>query len=134
METSFGAQGRTVQRAILGMSSQSLGATNQEQLYVSASRAKETVSLYTDDKAAVMEAVQRSSRKLAALDLLSDQQKAEEKRRRLLTGQQERQRRLGLIARLRSAWERVMPPQPPRMPPTHLNRLGQQEQGNYHER
>ena len=37
VETSFGSQGRTVQRVILGMSTWSLPATNQEQLYVSAS-------------------------------------------------------------------------------------------------
>ena len=70
METSFGSQGRTVQRVILGMSSASLPATNQEQLYVSASRAKEWLRLYTDNKEEVREAVQRSSQKLTALDLV----------------------------------------------------------------
>ena len=69
VETSFGAQGQTVQRVILGMSAASLAATNQEQMYVSASRAKEWLPLYTDDKEAVKAAIQRSSQKLAALDL-----------------------------------------------------------------
>ena len=59
-----------MQRVILGMSTGSLPATNQEQLYVSASRAKEWLRLYTDNKAEVREAVQRSSQKLAALDLV----------------------------------------------------------------
>ena len=70
VETSFGSQGRTVDRVILGMSAASTGATNQEQLYVSASRAKDWVRLYTDNKAEIREAVQRSSQKLAALDLV----------------------------------------------------------------
>lgn len=70
VETSFGAQGQTTQHVILGMASMSAGAMNQEQAYVSATRAKHKVSIFTDDKAAVMEAVQRSSQKLAALDLL----------------------------------------------------------------
>ena len=69
VETSFGAQGTTARRAILAMSARSLPAMNQEQLYVSASRAKQSMRLYTDDKAAVRRAVQASSRKLAALDL-----------------------------------------------------------------
>ena len=38
-------------------------------MYVSASRAKEWMALYTDDKEAVKAAIQRSSQKLAALDL-----------------------------------------------------------------
>jgi conjugative relaxase-like TrwC/TraI family protein len=69
VETSFGAQGRTVQRAIVAMSSASLPATNQEQMYVSSSRAKERMTLYTDRKEEVRDAVQRSSKKLLALDM-----------------------------------------------------------------
>jgi len=69
VETSFGSQGRTVRRVILGMSSASMPATNQEQMYVSSSRAKERLSLYTDEKEEVRQAILRTSRKLAALDL-----------------------------------------------------------------
>ena len=54
---------------ILGMSSASLGATNAEQMYVSSSRARQRMTLYTDDKEAVREAIQESSQKLVALDL-----------------------------------------------------------------
>ena len=69
VDTSFSSQGKTVQRAMLGMSAASLGATNAEQLYVSSSRAKERMTIYTDDVAAVRSGVQGSSQKLAALDL-----------------------------------------------------------------
>src|SRR5262249_22665021 len=68
VETSFGSQGRTVQRVILGMSSASLAATNKEQMYVSSTRARERMTLYTDDRESVREAIQRSSQKLLALD------------------------------------------------------------------
>ena len=58
METSFGSQGRTVQRVILAVAESSLPAANQEQMYVGASRAKQLMTLYTDQKAAVRSAVQ----------------------------------------------------------------------------
>src|SRR5208337_2092639 len=68
VSTSFAAQGCTAKRAIVAMSSRSLPATNQESMYVPATRAKQWVRFYTDDKAAVRRAAQISSRKLAALD------------------------------------------------------------------
>ncbi len=99
VETSFGSQGRTVQRVLLAVAEDSLPATNQEQMYVGASRAKERMTLYTDNKAAVRAAVQRSSRKLAALDLPAKTQKAADRLRLF----QRRQRRLALINRVRAA-------------------------------
>lgn len=103
VETSFGSQGRTVQRAILAIAADSLPATNQEQMYVSSSRARERMTLYTDDKAAVRQAVQRSSRKLAATDILDRPLKAAD----WLRLQQARQRRLRALTRLRAAWEKT---------------------------
>ena len=69
VETSFGSQGQTVDRVILGMAASSDCAMSQEQLYVSASRGKRSLTIFTDDKAAIREAVQRSSQKLVALDI-----------------------------------------------------------------
>ena len=69
VSTTFGAQGCTAKRAILAMSSRSLAAINMEALYVAATRAKEWVRLYTDDKDAVRRQAGVSSRKMAALDL-----------------------------------------------------------------
>ena len=110
VETSFGSQGRTVQRVILGMSSHSLPAMNMEQLYVSASRAKEWIRLYTDDKDEIREAVKRSSRKLAALDLRpKPKPRAEAGHWDGLQKHMERRKRLGLIHAMRSAWDRVRP-------------------------
>jgi conjugative relaxase-like TrwC/TraI family protein len=106
VETSFGSQGRTVDRVILGMSTHSLGAMNMEQLYVSASRAKQWIRLYTDNKADIRQAVNRSSKKLAALDL----PKRPEPLFQPSDGIQrhmERRRRLSVVDWMRSAWDRA---------------------------
>ena len=100
VETSFGSQGRTVRRAILGMSSDSLPATNQEQMYVSSSRAKERMTLYTDDKNAVASAIRRSSRKVAALEIKPKRPKLLDR----LRSQWEKRRRFGHLRRLRDLW------------------------------
>ncbi len=135
VETSFGSQGRTVDRAILAMSAASLPATNQEQLYVSASRARERTTLYTDDKDAVRQAVQRSSRKLAALDLRPKPPKA--KLEAWHRWQAERRRRLAYLDRIQAAWPIARGPQKPTPPrtPTHTDRVrARQEKEHGHER
>jgi conjugative relaxase-like TrwC/TraI family protein len=110
VETSFGSQGRTVQRVILGMSSHGKGAINMEQLYVSATRAKEGIRLYTDDKAEIRESVKRSSQKAAALDLRPKrpESKAQPVSWPGMPKHLARRRRRGAIGRMRAAWERVM--------------------------
>jgi hypothetical protein len=85
------------------MASSSLGAINQEQMYVSSSRFVERMTLYTDDKEAVRAGVQRSSQKLVALDLRPERPLApdgEEARRLHL----EQKRRLGVIQRTRGTY------------------------------
>ena len=77
VETSFGSQGKTVRRVLIGQSTESFPASNMEQLYVSASRAKEKLTLYTDDKDGLRGAIKRSSAKLAAVDLLKQTQRRE---------------------------------------------------------
>ncbi|WP_152053055.1 MobF family relaxase [Tautonia marina] len=109
VETSFGAQGQTVSKVILGMSAASSPAMNQEQLYVSATRGRKSLSLFTDDLDSVKDAVQRSSQKLVALDLRpqakpeaeAERQAREQAIRRHLAHQRKR----GLVARMRSAFE-----------------------------
>jgi conjugative relaxase-like TrwC/TraI family protein len=129
-ETSFGSQGRTVRRVILGMAAASLPAMNREQMYVSASRAKERVTLYTDDKEAVAAAIQQSSRKLAALDLKPAEPKPEDRVRRHL----EKRRRHAFYERLRAAWAAIRPKSPLRLPLTHADRLDQHRKESGHAR
>lgn len=118
VETSFGSQGQTHDRVILGMGSHSAGAMNQEQAYVSLTRGRRSASIYTDELATMREAVARSSQKLAALDLRpAKPPQAESKpapRKPLakrLREWMERRRRHSYLLRVREAWQA----RPPRM-------------------
>jgi ATP-dependent exoDNAse (exonuclease V) alpha subunit len=68
--TSHASQGKTVDRVLIALGSESLAAANREQFYVSVSRGREGVRLYTDDKEAMMDAVQDSSARLSATELM----------------------------------------------------------------
>ena len=68
--TSHASQGKTVDKVLVALGSESLAAANREQFYVSVSRGREGVRLYTDDKAAMMDAVQGSSARLSATELM----------------------------------------------------------------
>ena len=110
VETSFGSQGSTVQRTIVALSSQSGKAANQEMAYVASTRSKERMTLYTDAKDEIREAIIRSSKKPLALDMpvpeeTQRQASVVDKQRQ----QRERQRRLSAIERVRAAWAQVRP-------------------------
>lgn len=79
--TSHASQGKTVDVPLVALGSESFPAANREQLYVSLSRGREAVRLYTDDKAAMMEAVQGSAARLSATELM-DEGETEEFRRK----------------------------------------------------
>ena len=68
--TSQASQGKTVDKVLIALGSESLDAANREQFYVSVSRGREGVRLYTDDKAAMVEAVEGSSARLSATELM----------------------------------------------------------------
>jgi conjugative relaxase-like TrwC/TraI family protein len=68
--TSPASQGKTVDRVFVAESTASLPAASREQFYVSASRAKESVTVYTDDKAALRDAVRRETVRPTATDLV----------------------------------------------------------------
>jgi hypothetical protein len=69
--TSHASQGKTVDRVFIGQSTQSWGATSREQFYVSASRGRQQVTVYTDDKSALRDAIQRSDDRLTATELVA---------------------------------------------------------------
>jgi ATP-dependent exoDNAse (exonuclease V) alpha subunit len=142
VETSMGAQGRTVRRTILDMSADMGKAVNMQQLYVSATRFKDKGGLviYTDDKEAIHEQIQRDSRKLLALDLKDALPEREQRRRDDLA----RRRRRSVYERMRSAWQprRRKPetpppaPQPPAPAPaaTHAARVRDRRQEQQQQR
>jgi TrwC relaxase/AAA domain len=123
VETSMGSQGRTVQRVILGMSAASLPAINQEQMYVSASRAREQLRLYTDDVDGVRDAIRRSSAKKAALDLVPPLPLPQPARPDPLRAYRERRKRQEFASRWRESWDAPSVPQRQAAGATHAGRL-----------
>ncbi len=69
--TSHASQGKTVDRVLIGQSSDSLPASSREQFYVSVSRGREQATIYTDDKDALLEAVSRSDDRLTATEFVA---------------------------------------------------------------
>jgi hypothetical protein len=69
-QTSHVAQSKTVDRVFVAQSAASLGASSAEQFYVSVSRARDSVTVYTDDKARLAETIQSSSARMTAHELL----------------------------------------------------------------
>ncbi|CAN5819425.1 hypothetical protein BH10BAC2_BH10BAC2_27070 [soil metagenome] len=67
--TSHASQGKTVDKVIISQSSMSFRASSKEQFYVSVSRGRQAVSIYTDDKAELLHAVQQSHERRSAIEL-----------------------------------------------------------------
>lgn len=72
--TSHASQGKTVDRVFIGQSSESFPASSREQFYVSVSRGRESVTIYTDDKDSLFDAVSRSDDRVTATELVSGRQ------------------------------------------------------------
>ncbi|WP_236648682.1 MobF family relaxase [Spirosoma sp. 209] len=68
--TSHAAQGKTVDAVFIAQPASTFGATNLNQFYVSVSRAKESVHLYTDDKDALLAQASISGERVSALELV----------------------------------------------------------------
>jgi ATP-dependent exoDNAse (exonuclease V) alpha subunit len=69
--TSYSSQSKGVDCVFVAESSESFRAAGREQFYVSASRFKEALTIYTDDKHQLLEAVRKSSHRPSATDLVS---------------------------------------------------------------
>ncbi len=63
------SQGKTVDKVLVGLSSQSFGAANQRRFGVPVTRGKEQVLVFTDDKEAMLKAVQRADEPMSATEL-----------------------------------------------------------------
>jgi hypothetical protein len=70
--TSHASQGKTVDQVIVSVPVAAFSQTNEAQFYVSMSRARHAMHLYTDSKAALKEAVMRPSERLSPLELLEE--------------------------------------------------------------
>jgi ATP-dependent exoDNAse (exonuclease V) alpha subunit len=68
--TSYSSQSKGVDCVFVAESSESFRAADREQFYVSASRFKESLAIYTDDKRELLNAVRKSSHRPSAMDLI----------------------------------------------------------------
>jgi ATP-dependent exoDNAse (exonuclease V) alpha subunit len=68
--TSHAAQGRTVDRVLVAAGPESFPASGKEQFYVSVSRGRRQATVYTPDKGALREAVQRQDVRMLASELV----------------------------------------------------------------
>lgn len=68
--TSHASQGKTVDRVLIAQSAASFRAASREQFYVSVSRGREAVRIFTDDRQALREAVADSSARMSATELM----------------------------------------------------------------
>ena len=98
--TSHSSQGKTVDKVLIAQSSFSARASSKEQFYVSVSRGRNDVSIYTDNKAELRDAVGRTSQRMMATEVA---QKAERQKRdtgRTLPGNNNLSVRQNLVSRL----------------------------------
>ena len=75
--TSHASQGMTVDTVLISQSAESFGASSLEQFYVSCSRGKSGIKIYTDSVAELARAVIRSDQPTSAADLLASSGVAE---------------------------------------------------------
>jgi len=68
--TSYSSQSKGVDCVFVAESSESFRAAGREQFYVSASRFKDALTIYTDDKRELLNAVRKSSHRPSATDLV----------------------------------------------------------------
>jgi len=70
--TSHASQGKIVDRVVIVQTSRSYAATSAEQLYVSATRGRESLRIYTDDKDALRELALRFNERQTATELFPE--------------------------------------------------------------
>ena len=71
--TSYSSQSKGIDCVFIAESAESFRAADREQFYVCASRFKEALTIYTDDKHQLLEAVSKSSQRPSATDLVINQ-------------------------------------------------------------
>ncbi len=67
--TSHSSQGKTADKVIISQSSNSIKASSMEQFYVSVSRGRNAVSIYTDNKQDLLRGIKQTTHKLSAMEL-----------------------------------------------------------------
>ena len=71
--TSHASQGKTVDQVIVSVPVSAFGQANEAQFYVSMSRARETMLLFTDSKVALREAVTKPGSRLSPVEMMNSE-------------------------------------------------------------
>jgi conjugative relaxase-like TrwC/TraI family protein len=105
------SQGKTVSKVIVSIPGASMGMANTRRFYVPATRGKEQVLVFTDDKQELLKAVQRADQPMAALELVEARKRA----------YRQRLHKLLALRRRRANFARTheRSPDPNRTPPSH---------------
>ena len=94
VSTSHASQGRTVDAVLIAASGESRGAIGKEQFYVSASRGKKEIRLYTDDKDALRQNIERTaSDRMTATELLQQGRRIDDAGEQEAAARQKQERR-----------------------------------------
>jgi conjugative relaxase-like TrwC/TraI family protein len=102
VNTPHAAQGRGVRHVIVAQSAMSAPATSMEGFYVGVSRGKASLTIWTDDKRQLKEAIQRSDPRLSATELVT---KCKPQAHRRLLKAIERIQQAAMLAAKRMAYE-----------------------------
>jgi hypothetical protein len=70
VDTSYAAQGRSVDRVFIATGNESLPAVGKQQWYVSVSRGREACKVYVDSKEDVRDAIARKGERMSAVELV----------------------------------------------------------------
>jgi conjugative relaxase-like TrwC/TraI family protein len=76
--TSHASQGKTVDRVFIAQGAKSFPASSMEQFYVSVSRGRESVQIFTDDKEGLLEAVTSSAARKSASEIAREDQESKQ--------------------------------------------------------
>jgi conjugative relaxase-like TrwC/TraI family protein len=68
--TSYAAQGKTIDHVLIAQPASTFPATDAKQFYVSVSRGRESVAIYTDDKEALLEHATQLGERQSAIELV----------------------------------------------------------------
>lgn len=74
VSTSHASQGKTADKVIISQSSATFRASSMEQFYVSVSRGRQAVAIYTDDKEHLLQSVSQSAERTSATELMAKRQ------------------------------------------------------------
>ena len=100
--TSHSSQGKTADKVIISQSSATFRASSMEQFYVSVSRGKQAVSIFTDDKEHLKQAISHSAQRTSATELMAKLKGQAQELNRVSTFRQWQEKTIETYSKLKS--------------------------------